>query len=242
MIAVSDEIAEIKREFNRLASPEKANAKARFYKTGQGAYAEHTKFIGLSTPELKIIAKKYKNLPVKDIKLLLQSEVHEEQALALFILVSQYKLGDVHQKQEIYDFYLENLAYVDNWDLVDNSCPYIVGDYLLHRNKDILFKYGKSSNIWERRVAIVSTLGFIRNNEFEPTIRMAENLLNDSHDLIHKACGWMLREIYKRDPEFLIKFLKSHVARMPRTMLRYAIERFPFDERSFYLNIKKLKG
>lgn len=241
MIDIFDELAQIKELLNAGASLENALKKARFYKTTPGAYAENTKFIGPSTPDLKIIAKKFKNLSLDDIKLLLQSEVHEERALALFILVRQYKSGDTCQSANIYDYYLQNLKYINNWNLVDSSCPYIMGDYLLHKDKNILFELARSSNIWERRIAVVSTWMFIRNNEFEPTIKLCEILLGDSHDLIHKACGWMLREIYKRDPSILIKFLEKYMQTMPRTALRYAIERFPQEARKFYLSQKKLK-
>ena len=236
MSTVPDEFARIKETLNALASPEGALKKARFYKTATGAYAENTKFIGPSTPHLKTLAKNFKNLLLDDVKLLLQSEIHEERALALFILVGQYKTGDACSKQKLYDFYLQNIQYTNNWDLVDSSCPYIIGDYLLHKDKDILFNYAKSSNIWERRIAIVSTWMFIRNNDFDPTLKIAEILLNDTHDLIHKACGWMLREVYKRGPKsVVIKFLEQYAITMPRTMLRYAIEHFPPSERSFYL-------
>jgi 3-methyladenine DNA glycosylase AlkD len=238
MIDVFGELAQIKVLLNAATSPENALKKARFYKTSKSDYAENAKFIGLSTPDLKIIAKNFKTLPLGNIKLLLQSEIHEERALALFILVSQYKSGDTHQSAKIYDFYLQNLEYINNWDLVDSSCPYIMGDHLLHKDKKILFKLVRSSNIWERRIAIVSTWMFIRNNEFESTIKLCEILLGDSHDLIHKACGWMLREIYKRDPNILIKFLEKYAQTMPRTVLRYAIERFPHDVRKFYLSQK----
>lgn len=238
MIALLDKLAQVRELLNTVASPENALKKARFYKTTPGAYAENTKFIGPSTPDLKIIAKEFKHLSLDDIKLLLQSDIHEERALALFILVGQYKSCDTHKSTEIYDFYLQNLQYINNWDLVDSSCPYILGNYLLHKDKNILFKLAESSNIWERRIAIVSTWMFVRNNEFEPTVKLCEILMSDSHDLIHKACGWMLREIYRRNPNTLIKFLEKYVQIMPRTMLRYAIERFPHSERSFYLTKK----
>lgn len=208
---------------------------ARFFKTGAGEYAEHDKFIGINTPTLRKIANEFSVLPIPDIQLLLESGINEERLLALFILTKQYARGKVQDKKTIYQFYLDNLQFVNNWNLVDSSAHLIVGAHLSNSNKKILETLAKSNSLWERRVAIVATWYFIRNDDFEWTLRLAKTLLQDSHDLIHKAVGWMLREVGKRDTKVLTSFLDKHAAHMPRTMLRYAIEKFPPNKRKAYL-------
>lgn len=206
-----------------------------FFKTGPGQYSAHDKFIGVSVPNLRKICKEFRELPQNQIQLLLESAVNEERFLALILLVDQYTRGDEKQKEHIFRFYLDNLQYVNNWNLVDASAHLIVGAHLLNGDKDLLLQLAKSQIMWERRVAIVSTWYFIRHHQLEWTLKIAEILLQDSHDLIHKAVGWMLREAGKKEQQVLILFLEKNVKKMPRTMLRYAIEKFPEDQRRKYL-------
>lgn len=206
-----------------------------FFKTGPGGYAEHDRFIGVSVPNLRKIGKEFRKLPLDQLQLLLKSAINEERLLALIILVDQYTLGNETQKEQIFRFYLDNLQHVNNWNLVDTSAHLIVGAHLLDRDKDLLITLAKSEVMWERRVAIVSTWYFIRNCRYEWTLIIAEILLQDSHDLIHKAVGWMLREAGKKDKQVLIEFLEKNLKQMPRTTLRYAIEKFPEDQRRKFI-------
>jgi len=210
----------------------------RFFKMGPGDYAEHDRFMGVSVPILRKLAKTFEALSLPDIKTLLRSPFNEERQLALFMLVNRYKQGDSTEKTRIYDFYLKHLAYVNNWNLVDASAHLIIGAELLNKNnkeKIVLKSLVMSDNLWERRVAIVATWIFIQNNDFQWTLKIAKQLLKDTKDLIHKAVGWMLREVGKKDTEVLRAFLEQHAPKMPRTMLRYAIEHFSADERKMYL-------
>ena len=231
----------LKKELKEKSNEEKANVYQRFFKTGKGEYGEGDIFLGLTVPEQRKIAGKYSYLKLDDLKDLLKSKIHEERLIALLILVDKYKKEK--NGKEFFDFYIENLQFVNNWDLVDLSADKIIGNFLR------TFRYGsnylplltnmaKSENLWARRISIISTFDFIKNNEFNPTIKISEILLNDSHDLIHKAVGWMLREIGKRDLDVLEDFLKKHHKEMPRTMLRYAIEKFPEEKRKKYLDGK----
>jgi len=206
------------------------NASA-FFKTAKGNYAEHDVFIGVKVPILRQISKDFADLPITHLQSLISSPINEERLLALFIMTSQYK----NIPDEIYACYMRNLSYVNNWNLVDSSAHLILGAYLYNRDKNKLIVLAKSNNLWERRIAIVATWYFIRQNELGWTYRLAEILLNDDHDLIHKATGWMLREVGKKNPDLLIQFLESHHISMPRTMLRYAIERLPKDVREYYM-------
>ncbi|BCA94480.1 DNA alkylation repair protein [Legionella antarctica] len=207
-----------------------------FFKTGPGHYAEHDKFLGITIPNLRKIAGSNKNLAHEDLKTLIQSPYNEERLVALFILIEQYKQGDEDVKSRIYQFYLSQLDQVNNWNLVDASAPYIVGAHLHQKNKELLAALAQSKVLWERRIAIVSTLYFIRHNDLQWTFKIAQLLLNDKHDLIHKAVGWMLREAGKKDQNQLIDFLDQYASEMPRTMLRYSIERFPEQQRKAYLS------
>jgi 3-methyladenine DNA glycosylase AlkD len=211
------------------------NDKVKFYKTNKGDYAENDQFIGVKVGILRKIAKEFKQLEQADLQLLLYSPINEERLLALLIIVSQYQIGDLKEKELIYQYYLHNLKQVNNWNLVDSSAHLIMGVHLLQSNKDILISLAKSKIMWERRIAIIATWHFIAHNQFEWTIKIAEILLKDNHDLIHKACGWMLREVGKKDKNILINFLDKYATTMPRTMLRYAIEKFSKDERQYYL-------
>ncbi len=233
-------ISEIKQELHHHANPTKAKILQRFFKTGQGEYGEGDIFLGVVVPETRKIAKKYTSLTFPEILTLLQSKIHEERLTALLILVEQYQ-KNLEKRKKIFDFYLENIPHINNWDLVDLSADKIVGRFLYDFGKDypvykiLLKKLAESSNIWERRIAIIATFYFIKQNHFEETFDIAELLLEDKHDLIHKAVGWMLREAGKRNQEFEEQFLKEHYKKMPRTMLRYAIERFDKGKRLWYM-------
>lgn len=227
-------LKELRKKFKKLSDKKRAKALASFFKTGKGQYGEGDIFIGLKSDDIKELAKEYKNLCFLDLKKLLKSKIHEERSLALDILVKKYR----KEKKKAVGFYLENLRGVNNWDLVDGSAYKILGDYLIDKDKKILYKLAKSENLWERRIAIISTFAFIRKNRFKDSLRIAEILLRDKQDLIHKAVGWMLREIGKRDLSAEEEFLKKHYHNMPRTMLRYAIERFEEKKRKAYLKGK----
>lgn len=232
-------LSELKRELHYAADPEKAAFFPRFFKAGPGDYAEGDKFLGVNVPNQRALAKKYKDLPLKDIEKLIVSEWHEERLTGLFILNSAYKEGNDKIKQDIYDFYLTHTNYINNWDLVDSSAGYIVGPHLENRPEkmDVLSKLAQSELLWERRIAMLATFHYIVNrHRADEALIVAEILLHDKHDLIHKAVGWMLREIGKRCGEDILKsFLARHYKTMPRTMLRYAIEKFPPETRQQYL-------
>lgn len=219
--------------------------KKMFFKTEAGSYGALDKFLGVTVPNVRKIAKKFHQINLSEIKQLIASEFNETRLLALIILTHQYAKGDKQKNESIYDFYLENIAQVNNWNLVDASAHLIIGQHLFKRDKAILKTLAKSKNLWERRIAIVSTWYFIRNNLLQPTIEIAELLLNDTHDLMHKAVGWMLREVGKKEEKILVGFLHQHGNNMPRTALRYAIEKFPEEQRKKYLtefNKRREKG
>jgi len=218
-----------------IGNPKKAEHSYRFFKAFPGGYGEGDKFLGIKVPELRAKAKEYKNLPLPEVGKLLRSEWHEARLLALFILVGQFKRKKPDLKAEIYQLYLDHLPYVNNWDLVDSSAHYIMGVYLLDKDRKILYDLAHSAKLWERRIGIMSTFHFIRQRQFDDTLAISVILLHDTEDLIHKAVGWMLREIGNRDGIIERDFLKSHYQTMPRTMLRYAIEKFPAAERQVYL-------
>jgi len=218
-----------------LKDPKKAADSVRFYQTDKGGYGEGDQFLGIVVPKQRKISRKYKDLSLPELQELLDSQFHECRSVALMILVLQYRKGNPEKHQQIVDLYLKNSKKIDNWDLVDMSAPYILGDWFLDRDRNILYEYAKSENLWQKRIAMLSTYGFIRKNQYEDTIKIAEILLNDKHDLIHKAVGWMLREVGKRDQAEEEKFLKKYYREMPRTMLRYAIEKFPESIRQKYL-------
>ena len=222
----------LKDELERNKDAEKAKNYSKFFKTGKGEYGEGDLFLGLTVPEQRKIAKNYIDLNLDEIQELLLSKIHEHRLVALMILSFKYKKNF---NKEIVDFYLRNTKNVNNWDLVDLSAYQILGHYLLDKDKTILYKLAKSDNLWEKRISIISTYEFIKNNKFEDTLKISEILLNDKHDLIHKAVGWMLREVGKRNLETEEKFLKKYYKQMPRTMLRYSIEKFDEEKRKFYL-------
>lgn len=228
-------LSDIKQEFKNLANPAKAEVLKRFFKTGKGQYGEGDIFLGIKVPVQRKVAKAFKDLALVDIKKLLNSPIHEERLVSLLIIIEQYQKADEILKKELYEFYLKNTRQVNNWDLVDLSAPKIVGDYLLNQPRDILYKLAKSKNLWEKRISIVSTWTLIREHQFEETLAISEILLNDKHDLIHKAVGWMLREVGKKDQAVEEEFLKKYSKTMPRTMLRYSIERFSVEKRKLYM-------
>ncbi len=226
--------SQLKKEIEKNADIKRAKILKNFFKTGQGQYAEGDIFLGLSVPETRKIAKKFSNLSFKDIEMLLESKIHEERLCALLILVNNYQ-ENVEKRKEIFNFYLNNIKKINNWDLVDLSADKIIGNYLSDKPKNILYKLANSNNLWERRISIISTFHLIKNNQFNDALGISEILLQDKHDLIHKAVGWMLREIGKRNQKIEEEFLKVHYKNMPRTMLRYAIEKFPEGKRQLYL-------
>ena len=237
----------LKKELKKLSNPKQAKILQRFFKTGKGKYGEGDIFLGIKVPVQRKVATKFQNLSLKDIEKLLESKIHEHRMIALFILIKKYEKGGEQEKKIIFNFYLKNIRNINNWDLVDLSAPKIVGDYLI-KNKEImkkkngdmtsphiLYKLAKSNNLWKKRVAIISTWTFIRNNEFNETLKISKIFIVDKHDLIHKAVGWMLREVGKKHQKTEEKFLKKYYLKMPRTMLRYAIERFDENKKKFYL-------
>lgn len=228
-------------DLNRASDKAKSVILARFFKTGPGEYGEGDRFLGVTVPEQRVIAKKYRNLPLGEVEKLLISPWHEHRLTGLLILTYRFPVSEMAQKKEIFEFYLNHATYIDNWDLVDVTAPGIVGEYLVESGSDIglLRRLAKSQSLWERRIAIVSTFTWIRSGRHQECFEIAEILLHDSHDLIQKAVGWMLREVGKRCGEDILSdFLDRHVNGMPRTMLRYAIERFPEAVRQEYLRKK----
>jgi 3-methyladenine DNA glycosylase AlkD len=226
---------ELEKEINKQADKERAKHSQRFFKTGKGEYGEGDIFIGIIVPKQREIAKKFKDLSLDEIQKLLDSRIHEKRLIGLIILVEKYRKANEYLKRIIVYFYLKNTKNINNWDLVDLSASYIIGDYLIDKDRKILYKLAKSKYLWEKRIAIISTATFIRNNEYKDTIKISELLLKDKHDLIHKAVGWMLREVGKKDKKELTKFLNRYYKIMPRTMLRYSIEKLNKHEREKYL-------
>lgn len=235
---MSDRLAELRKKIKALGSTDIAETMQWFFKTGKGEYGEGDVFAGLKVPTQRKLAREFRDLSLSDLKELLDSEVHEERLISLFILIDKYEGGDEKEKKAIYAFYIRYRKLINNWDLVDLSAPRIIGKHLLESDKSILFKFASSKILWERRIALLSTYEFIRNHNYDTTLKLAKILLNDEHDLIHKAVGWMLREIGKRNFKVEEKFLKSYYSMMPRTMLRYAIEKFPETKRKKYLKGK----
>lgn len=230
-------IQKITKDLKKLANPEKIKILSSFFKTGPGEYGEGDVFIGVTVPNQRKIAKKYQKLGKKNILELLKSSVHEYRLTALIILVNQFEKADISEQNEIYKLYLKNTQYINNWDLVDTTTPKIVGAYLLKHKKErkILYSLVKSKNIWERRIAVLACFAFIKNNDFKDILKISKILLEDKHDLIHKAVGWMLREMGKKNIKELRNFLDKNSKIMPRTMLRYSIEKLDKKERREYM-------
>lgn len=229
----------LRRDLRKLSDPEKSRTLQKFFKTGPGEYGEGDVFLGVSVPESRKIARIYKGLSLRDVKSLLSSKIHEERLVGVLLLVEKFREAPAKEKGSIVRYYLEHAKLINNWDLVDLSADKILGEFLLNKNRIVLQKLAKSKNVWERRISIVSTFQLIKNSILGDTLKISKILLNDDHDLIHKAVGWMLREVGKKDPKALESFLEKNRGRMPRTSLRYAIERFPESRRKAYLKLKK---
>ena len=226
---------QVKAELEGLSDPEHAMKLQGFFKTGKGEYGEGDVFIGVRVPDQRRIAKKYRNISLTDVLELLRSEIHEHRLTALFILTEQFNKGDEDARRRIVDLYPGNTAYVNNWDLVDSSAHKILGAWLVDKPRGVLYDLARSESLWERRISIISTFAFIKRGDLVDALALAEALVDDGHDLIHKASGWVLREVGKKDQSALEEFLIEHFETMPRTMLRYAIERLPEERRSFYI-------
>lgn len=231
-------LEEAKRQLHRYADKEKAKGLQRFFKTGPGEYAEGDIFLGLTAALTRNTVKEFQDLSLSDLIKLLRSKIHEERLLALLVMVRQFDKADTGAKEKINKVYLANTKFINNWDLVDLSAPQIVGGFLIDKDRRILYKLAKSPWLWDRRIAILATFTFIRLGDFRDVFAITKLLLGDKEDLIHKACGWMLREAGKRNVQLEEEFLRKHCRIMPRTMLRYAIERFPDKKRKFFLNAK----
>lgn len=232
-------LKQLLRDVHSLADPEKQKIFIRFFKTGAGQYGEGDQFLGLTVPQQRTLAKKYQQLPLSEIELLLKNPIHELRLIALIILTHHFQ-NNGSDKKTIVDFYLDHTKWINNWDLVDLSAYKILGEYLrIHDARaSVLYRLARSSNLWQRRIAIVSTFAFIRDNQLTHTFALSKELLHDTHDLIHKAVGWMLREAGKRNEQQLKQFLNAHASIMPRTALRYAIEKFPDSTRKHYLSLR----
>ncbi|MDR1556666.1 MAG: DNA alkylation repair protein [Tannerellaceae bacterium] len=230
-------------ELHSVADTKKARFLQGFFKTGPGEYAEGDLFLGIVTPLIRSIAKVNIKTPLHELQTLITSEYHEARLCALLIAAARFKKAAEEERTLLFEFYLRNTRYANNWDLVDVAYPHVVGVYLLDKERSILYELAQSTSLWEQRIAIVSTVIFIRNNEFIDTLALSEQLLSHPHDLIHKAVGWMLREVGKRDRETLTDFIERNSAKMSRTTLRYAIEHYPEDERQYFLRKdKKQRG
>jgi 3-methyladenine DNA glycosylase AlkD len=228
-------LKQVREELRAVADPERAVAGQRFFKTGKGEYGEGDKFLGCTVPDARRVVRRHRELSYEDIGKLLDSQWHEERHVGLLMLVDRFARADEKERGKIYRFYIKNRKAVNNWDLVDTTTPNIVGEYLVGHPRDVLYRFAKSKDLWERRIAILATAAFIRRNDFADTLAISDILLEDKHDLIHKAVGWMVREVGKRDQEVMEKFLKPRYKKMPRTMLRYAIEKLPEERRKKYL-------
>lgn len=229
-------LAALRADLRRRADPRRATILAGFFKTGPGQYGEGDRFLGITVPQLRALVREYRELPLADIDRLLHSAFHEERLLALLLWVERCRRGDHAERARIYAKYLKSTRYINNWDLVDLSAEHIVGRHLVDRNRRPLYRLARSRKLWERRIAMLASFHYIKRGDFGDALAIARLLLADAHDLIHKAVGWMLREIGKRDRERLEGFLRRHYRRMPRTMLRYAIERLPPARRRQYLS------
>lgn len=220
------------------ADPARAAGTARYFKTGPGEYGEGDTFIGVTVPQQRALARNFHPMPLDQAEILLNSPIHEARSLALMLLVQRYARGDEAERQRVFDLYFNQLDRVDNWDLVDGSAPYIVGPHLFERDRAVLDELVASPILWRRRVAVLATFHFIRMGELGPTLALCDRLMADRHDLMHKACGWMLREAMKRDQKPVEDWLIARIRSLPRTTLRYAIERLPPERRAWYLALR----
>ncbi|MDO8556115.1 MAG: DNA alkylation repair protein [Nanoarchaeota archaeon] len=225
----------IRKSLRAVVIPGKKDILQGFFKTGEGEYGAGDVFLGVMVPDVRRIAQQFRDVPLSVIKELLYSRIHEERVLALMIINLQFSRASPLVRKQLFSFYCKHRGQVNNWDLVDGSAPSIVGAYLLDKDRSLLYRLVKSKSLWDRRIAMVATLTFIRIGQFDDTLKLSELLLDDKHDLLHKASGWMLREVGKKDVVVLKGFLNKHAVHMPRTMLRYAIERLSEKERLLYL-------
>lgn len=228
--------SDIQDTLRNIADPDIAKHSRRFFKIGPGEYGEGDQFLGIRVPQIRQVAKQFSKISLDETNKLLQSSYHEERLCALIILVNKIKKADSEISKQIFNLYIDNISQVNNWDLVDTSAEHIIGRYLEDKDRNLLYQLAQSENLWKRRIAIMSTFHFIKNNDFEDTLALSQLLLIDDHDLIHKAVGWMLREIGKRERTKEEAFLEKFGQEMPRTTLRYAIEKFPEEKRQYYLN------
>jgi len=232
-------ISQIKQDLQKLANPEQAKILQRFFKTGKGEYGEGDVFLGIKVPEQRKVAKKHLDISLSELQELVQSKYHEHRLTGFMMIEYKFqkaeKKNDKKEQEELYDFFIKNKEYANNWDIIDVTTPKVVGKYLFDKDRAILYKLAKSKSIWDRRIAVLATFWFIYKNDFFDSIKIAEILVDDKHDLIHKAVGWMLREVGKRDQAVEEKFLDRHYKTMPRMMLRYALERLPEDRRKHYM-------
>jgi 3-methyladenine DNA glycosylase AlkD len=235
LASVRRDISSVRRDIRKLARPERAESNKWFFKTGPGEYAAGDRFLGVTVPQLRGLAREYRDMPLKYVTRLLHSPWHEERLLALLIMVGQYVRGNERTRRAIHQLYLRNTNSINNWDLVDSSAAQIVGAHLETRDRRVLRRLARSKSVWQRRIAMIATYHYIRQRDFRDALAIAALLRRDEHDLIHKAVGWMLREIGNRDREAEERFLRSYAPRMPRTMLRYAIEKFPQPLRRKYM-------
>jgi len=231
-------INKLREKIKQVSNKKNAETMLWFFKTAKGEYGEGDIFAGITVPVQRKIAKEFLNLNFNELKDLLNSKVHEERLIALLILVEKYEKGEEIEKDKIFGFYIDNRKGINNWDLVDLSAPKIIGHFLLNKDKKMLYEFAKSDILWDRRIAILATYTFIKSGSFSDALKISDILLNDKHDLIHKAVGWMLREVGKKDLTVEEKFLRTRYNKMPRTMLRYAIEKFPETKRKKYLEGK----
>jgi 3-methyladenine DNA glycosylase AlkD len=235
-------LASVRRDLKKVARRDRAEGHASFFKTGPGEYGAGDRFLGVTVPQLRTIAREYRDMPLKYVVKLLQSPWHEERLLALLIMVGQYARADTPTRQTIHQLYLRNTKSINNWDLVDSSAAQLVGAHLEPRDRRVLRRLARSKSMWERRIAMIATYHYIRQRDFKDALTIARLLRRDEHDLIHKAVGWMLREVGKRDRGAEERFLRKHARTMPRTMLRYAIEKFPQPLRQRYLSMSHRAG
>ncbi|TGK04931.1 DNA alkylation repair protein [Leptospira semungkisensis] len=226
---------EVLQEIRSFADPKKVSILSSFFKTGKGQYGEGDIFLGIQVPPLRKLSKKYRGLPLSELQKIVSSKYHEERLAGFFILCETFQKSEEPYRKKLHQFYLKNLKYVNNWDLVDLSAREMIGDYLIDKDRSLLFKLAKSKDLWEKRIAIIATYAFIRQGDFSDTFKISEILLHDKEDLIHKAVGWMLREAGNRNLKAETEFLDKHAHVMPRTMLRYAIEKFPDKLKKKYM-------
>lgn len=229
---------QLENDIKKHSDPKKALLLQRYFKTGPGQFGDGDVFLGLTVPQSRTLAGKYNDISLPQAKKLLYSKFHEKRLIALLILIEKFNKGNEKTKKDIFEFYLKNSKQVNNWDLVDSSAHVVVGEYLLDKSRKILYKLARSKNLWQKRISVISTMTFIAHSDFSDALKISEILLIDPHDLIHKAVGWVLREVGKKSLKHELTFLNKYAATMPRTSLRYSIERFPEKLKIKYMTMK----